>query len=120
MTCFDAAPLPHDAQPSRGGIISIPAILSGARGRVTRGGHLLVTILEVIFEPHAFNLNIEKSQLRIPVSEIVGTRLRTVILTATIVLSTAHCGDVEFVSWSRKKIVAAILQARAAQGLPCW
>ena len=77
----------------------------------------MVTILEVIFEPHAFNLNIEKSQLRIPVSEIVGTRLRTVILTATIVLSTAHCGDVEFVSWSRKKIiVAAILQARAAQG----
>jgi hypothetical protein len=104
----------------REGIISIPAILSGARGRVARGGHLLVTTSEVIFEPHAFNLNIEKSQLRIPVSEIVGTRLRTVILTATIVLSTAHCGDVEFVSWSRKKIVAAILQARAAQGLPCW
>ena len=87
---------------------------------MARGSHLLVTTSEVIFEPHAFNLNIEKSQLRIPVSEIVGTRLRTVILTATIALSTAHCGDVEFVSWSRKKIVTAILQARATQGLPRW
>jgi len=46
--------------------------------------------------------------------------MKGVILTATIALSTAHCGDVEFVSWSRKKIVAAILQARATQGLPRW
>ena len=59
-------------------IISLPAILTGARGRVAR----------------------------------------TVILTATIVISTARGYNFEFVSWSRKKIIAAIQQARAAQGLP--
>ena len=101
-------------------IIAIPAILSGARGRVARGGHLMVTASEVIFEPHSFNINIEKSRLRVPVAEVVGARLRTVIITATIVLSTAHGDDLEFVTWSRKKIIAAILQARAAQGLPQW
>ena len=101
-------------------ILAMPAILTGARGRVARGGHLLVTASEVIFEPHSFNLNNERSRLRIPVVEIVGARLRTVIATATVVLSTAHSIDLEFVSWSRKKIIAAIQQARAAQGLPPW
>ena len=99
-------------------ILAMPAILTGACGRVARGGHLLVTASEVIFEPHSFNLNNERSRLRIPVAEIVSTRLRTVIATATVVLSTAHGIDLEFVSWSRKKIIAAIQQARAAQGLP--
>lgn len=101
-------------------ILAMPAILTGACGRVARGGHLLVTASEVIFEPHSFNLNNERSRLRIPVAEIVSARLRTVIATATVVLSTAHGIDLEFVSWSRKKIIAAIQQARAAQGLPPW
>lgn len=101
-------------------ILAIPAILTGARGRVARGGHLLVTASEVIFEPHSFNIDNERSQLHIPVAEIVGARLRTIIITATVVLSTTRGIDLEFVSWSRKKIIAAILQARAAQGLPCW
>lgn len=98
----------------------MPAVLTGARGRVARGGHLLVTASEVIFEPHSFNLSNERSQLRIPVAEITGARLRTVVITATVVLSTVRGIDLEFVSWSRKKIIAAIQQARAAQGLPRW
>ena len=99
-------------------IISLPAILTGARGRVARGGHLLVTTTEVVFEPHAMNFNTQNSWLRIPIADVAGARSRTVILTATIVISTASGHDFEFVSWSRKKIIAAIQQARAAQGLP--
>ena len=101
-------------------ILSMPTVLTGARGRVARGGHLLVTASEVIFEPHSFNLNNERSQLRIPVAEITGARLRTVVITAIIALSTVRGIDLEFVSWSRKKIIAAIQQARTAQGLPNW
>ena len=98
--------------------ISLPAILTGARGRVARGGHLLVATTEVIFEPHAMNLNSERSRLRIPVVEILAARPKTFILHATVVISTARGGDLEFVTWSRRKILAAIQQARAAQGLP--
>ena len=68
----------------------------------------------------SFNLNNERSQLRIPVAEITGARLRTVVITAIIALSTVRGIDLEFVSWSRKKIIAAIQQARTAQGLPNW
>ena len=98
--------------------ISLPAILTGARGRVARGGHLLVTTTEVIFEPHSMNLNNDRSRLRIPIAEILAVRPRVVILHVTVVISTARGGDLEFVTWSRKKIIAAIQQARAAQGLP--
>ena len=51
-------------------IISLPAILTGARGRVARGGHLLVTTTEVIFEPHAMNFNMQNSWLRIPIADV--------------------------------------------------
>ena len=98
--------------------ISLPAILTGARGRVARGGHLLVTTTEVIFEPHSMNLNSERSRLRIPIADIHAARPRVVILHVTVVISTARGGDLEFVTWSRKKVLAAIQQARAAQGLP--
>lgn len=98
--------------------ISLPAILTGARGRVARGGHLLVTTTEVIFEPHSMNLNSERSRLRIPIADILAARPRVVILHATVVISTARGGDLEFVTWSRKKVLAAIQQARAAHGLP--
>ena len=98
--------------------ISLPAILTGARGRVARGGHLLVTTTEVIFEPHSMNLNSERSRLRIPIADILAARPRVVILHVTVVISTARGGDLEFVTWSRTKIIAAIQQARAAQGLP--
>ena len=98
--------------------ISLPAILTGARGRVARGGHLLVTTTEVIFEPHSMNLNSERSRLRIPIADILAARPRVVILHVTVVISTARGGDLEFVTWSRKKVLAAIQQARAAQGLP--
>lgn len=64
------------------------------------------------------NFNTQNSWLRIPIADVAGARSRTVILTATIVISTASGYDFEFVSWSRKKIIAAIQQARAAQGLP--
>ena len=37
--------------------VSLLAILTGARGRVARGGHLSVTTTEVVFEPHSMNLN---------------------------------------------------------------
>jgi len=33
-------------------------------------------------------------------------------------LVAARGGDLEFVTWSRKKVLAAIQQARAAQGIP--
>ena len=33
--------------------ISLPAILTGARGRVARGGHLLVATTGVVFELHS-------------------------------------------------------------------
>ena len=98
--------------------ISLPAILTGARGRVARGGHLLVTTTEVIFEPHAMNLNSERSRLRIPIADILAVRPRVVILHVTVVISTARGGDLEFVTWNRKKVLAAIQQARAAHGLP--
>ena len=98
--------------------ISLPAILTGARGRVARGGHLLVTTTEVIFEPHSMNLNSERSRLRIPIADIHAARPRVVILHVTVVISTARGGDLEFVTWSRKKVLAAIQQARAAHGLP--
>lgn len=98
--------------------ISLPAILTGARGRVARGGHLLVTTTEVIFEPHSMNLNSERSRLRIPIADILAARPRVVILHVTVVISTARGGDLEFVTWSRKKVLAAIQQARTAQGLP--
>ena len=98
--------------------ISLPAILTGARGRVARGGHLLVTTTEVIFEPHSMNLNSERSRLRIPIADILAARPRVVILHVTVVISTARGGDLEFVTWSRKKVLAAIQQARAAHGLP--
>ena len=98
--------------------ISLPAILTGARGRVARGGHLLVTTTEVIFEPHSMNLNSERSRLRIPIADILAARPRVVILHVTVVISTARGGDLEFVTWSRKKVLAAIQQAWAAQGLP--
>ena len=101
-----------------GRFISLPAILTGARGRVARGGHLLVTTTEVIFEPHSMNLNSERSRLRIPIADILAARPRVVILHVTVVISTARGGDLEFVTWSRKKVLAAIQQARAAQGLP--
>ena len=97
--------------------ISLPAILTGARGRVARGGHLLVTTTEVIFEPHSMNLNSERSRLRIPIADILAARPRVVILHVTVVISTARGGDLEFVTWSREKVLAAIQQARAAQGL---
>lgn len=98
--------------------ISLPAILTGARGRVARGGHLLVTTTEVIFEPHSMNLNSERSRLRIPIADILAARPRVVILHVTVVISTARGGDLEFVTWSRTKVLAAIQQARAAHGLP--
>ena len=98
--------------------ISLPAILTGARGRVARGGHLLVTTTGLVFEPHSMNLNSERSRLRIPVVEILAARPKTFILHATVVISTARGGDLEFVTWSRRKILAAIQQARAAHGLP--
>ena len=98
--------------------ISLPAILTGARGRVARGGHLLVTTTEVIFEPHSMNLNSERSRLRIPIADILAARPRVVILHVTVVISTARGGDLEFVTWSRKKVLAAIQQARAAHDLP--
>ena len=98
--------------------ISLPAILTGARGRVARGGHLLVTTTEVIFEPHSMNLNNDRSRLRVPIAEVVAARPKVFILHVTVVISTARGGDLEFVTWSRKKIIAAIQQARAAQGLP--
>ena len=98
--------------------ISLPAILTGARGRVARGGHLLVTTTEVIFEPHSMNLNSDRSRLRVPVTEILAARPKVFILHVTVVISTARGGDLEFVTWSRKKIIAAIQQARSAQGLP--
>ena len=98
--------------------ISLPAILTGARGRVARGGHLLVTTTEVIFEPHSMNLNSERSRLRIPIADILAVRPRVVILHVTVVISTARGGDLEFVTWNRKKVLAAIQQARAAHGLP--
>ena len=98
--------------------ISLPAILTGARGRVARGGHLLVTTTEVIFEPHSMNLNSERSRLRIPIADILAARPRVVILHVTVVISTARGGDLEFVTWNRKKVLAAIQQARAAHGLP--
>lgn len=98
--------------------ISLPAILTGARGRVARGGHLLVTTSEVVFEPHSMNLNSERSRLRVPIAEVLAAHPKTFILHITIVISTARGGDLEFVTWNRKKILAAIQQARAAQGLP--
>ena len=98
--------------------ISLPAILTGARGRVARGGHLLVTTTEVVFEPHAMNLNSDRSRLHIPIAEILSARPKVFILHVTVVISTARGGDLEFVTWSRKKIIAAIQQARTAQGLP--
>ena len=97
--------------------ISLPAILTGARGRVARGGHLSVTTTEVVFEPHSMNLNNDRSRLRIPIAEILAARPKTFILHVTVVVSTARGGDLEFVTWSRKRIIAAIQQARAAQGL---
>ena len=101
-------------------LISLPAILSGAQGRVARGGHLLVTATDLVFEPHSMNLNNERSRLRIPVAEIVGARPRIFILHVTVVISTLQGGEVEFVTWKRKEVIAAIRQARAAQGLPQW
>ena len=98
--------------------ISLPAILTGARGRVARGGHLSVTTAEVVFEPHSMNLNNDRSRLRIPIAEILAARPKVFILHVTVVISTARGGDLEFVTWSRKRIIAAIQQARAAQGLP--
>ena len=98
--------------------ISLPAILTGARGRVARGGHLLVTTTEVIFEPHSMNLNSERSRLRIPIADIHAARPRVVILHVTVVISTARGGDLEFVTWSRTKVLSAIQQAWAAHGLP--
>ena len=98
--------------------ISLPAILTGARGRVARGGHLLVTTTEVIFEPHSMNLNNDRSRLRVPIAEVVAARPKVFILHVTVVISTARGVDLEFVTWSRKKVLAAIQQARAAQGLP--
>ena len=98
--------------------ISLPAILTGARGRVARGGHLLVTTTEVIFEPHSMNLNSERSRLRIPIADILAARPRVVILHVTVVISTARGGDLEFVTWNRKKVLAAIQHARAAHCLP--
>ena len=98
--------------------ISLPAVLTGARGRVARGGRLLVTTTEVIFEPHPMNLNRDRSRLRVPVAEILAARPKVFILHVTVVISTARGGDLEFVTWSRKRVIAAIQQARAAQGLP--
>lgn len=98
--------------------ISLPAILTGARGRVARGGHLLVTTTGLVFEPHSKNLNSERSRLRIPIADILAARPRVVILHVTVVISTARGGDLEFVTWNRKKVLAAIQQARAAHGLP--
>ena len=98
--------------------ISLPAILTGARGRVARGGHLLVTTTEVIFEPHSMNLNNDRSRLRVPIAEVVAARPKVFILHVTVVISTARGVELEFVTWSRKKVLAAIQQARAAQGLP--
>ena len=64
------------------------------------------------------NLNSERSRLRIPVVEILAARPKTFILYVTVVISTAQGGDLEFETWSRKKIISAIQQARTAQGLP--
>ena len=64
------------------------------------------------------NLNSERSRLRVPIVEVLAAHPKTFILHITIVISTARGGDLEFVTWNRKKILAAIQQARAAQGLP--
>ena len=113
-------PANHLARPASAfeQFISLPAILTGARGRVARGGHLSVTTTEVVFEPHSMNLNNDRSRLRIPIAEILAARPKVFILHVTVVISTARGGDLEFVTWSRKRIIAAIQQARAAQGLP--
>ena len=112
-------PANHLARPASAfeQFISLPAILTGARGRVARGGHLSVTTTEVVFEPHSMNLNNDRSRLRIPIAEILAARPKVFILPVTVVISTARGGDLEFVTWSRKRIIAAIQQARAAQGL---
>ncbi len=77
-----------------------------------------MTTTEVIFEPHSMNLNSDRSRLRVPVTEILAARPKVFILHVIVVISTARGGDLEFVTWSRKKIIAAIQQARTAQGLP--
>ena len=64
------------------------------------------------------NLNRDRSRLRVPVAEILAARPKVFILHVTVVISTARGGDLEFVTWSRKRVIAAIQQARATQGLP--
>lgn len=98
--------------------ISLPAILTGARGRVARGGHLLVTTTGLVFEPHSMNLNSERSRLRIPIADILAARPRVVILHVTVVISTARGGDLEFVTWNRKKVLEVSRQVRVAHDLP--
>lgn len=86
-------------------------LITGIYGRIARGGFLTVTPHELIFEPHAVNMARERSMLRIPLAEVTGVRSRQRMISALLRVCTVQ-GDIDFVCWSRKRVIAAVLAAR--------
>ncbi|MDO5079701.1 hypothetical protein [Buchananella hordeovulneris] len=93
-------------------------LLFGQFGRIYRGGSLYVTHTHLVFNPHHTNLAVEMSRLWIPLQEIKSTRAHQRKLTAILTVSTVRGIDIDFVCWSRSKVIAAIKQAQQQLGSP--
>lgn len=94
------------------------ALLFGQFGRISRGGFLYVTRTHLVFAPHRINLAIEMSRLWIPLQEITSTRAHQRVLSAMLTVSTVRGIDIDFLCWSRSKVIAAIEQAQQQLGSP--
>lgn len=93
-------------------------LLSGQFGRISRGGHLYVTTTHLVFEPHSLNDAVEQSRLRIPLVEITGMRTHQRMASAVLTVSTVRGVDIDFLCWSREKVMAAVEQARQRLQFP--
>ncbi|WP_260465071.1 hypothetical protein [Arachnia propionica] len=93
-------------------------LLSGQFGRIARGGFLYVTRTHLVFDPHSMNDAVERSRLRIPLWEIRSTRTRQKGLSAILTVSTVRGVELDFLCWSRAKVIAAIEQAQQQLGGP--
>ena len=90
--------------------------MAGLRGRIARGGHIVVTHDALVFQPHAFNAAI--INLHIPVSDITAIRAWRRWLSAFLTVTTITGQEFDFISWKREMVMAHVDQARGELGLP--
>jgi hypothetical protein len=90
-------------------------IITGIYGRISLGGHLHVTRDELYHHPHAFNLENPENFVRIPIQNIKSLDSKQRGLAALLNVHTTSGETVQFVCWSRKKVMNTVAEL---QGKP--